>query len=71
MAIEIIKQGKLPETFYTGECSFCGCIVECKREDHKAGWTPSRHKNSVIQVDCPTENCNYTIRCRVKKSNAT
>ena len=65
--VTVIKEGALPVIIYFGTCKTCGCEVSAHYEDHEAGWTPSRHRNSIIQVNCPTEKCGNKIACRQKK----
>lgn len=60
MAIQVIKQGILPENRkFKGSCNNCKCEIICSYNDGK--YSNSQRDGSYLIVKCPTTGCTAEI----------
>lgn len=65
--MKIVKVGRLPqEQLLKGECSNCGCEIECKRSEAKSA--PDPREKGDLYLDCPTKGCNSMIWLHEKRT---
>lgn len=54
--IRTVKEGSLLRYELTGQCPYCGCVVECHTED-----TVAAPGKSERVVNCPHFKCGHQI----------
>jgi hypothetical protein len=64
--MKIIKPGNLEKSkkWMRGNCTDCGCIIECEQKEAKIDYDP-RDNYSCFYYKCPT--CGYAISLQDKK----
>jgi DNA-directed RNA polymerase subunit RPC12/RpoP len=55
------------EQLLGGECSNCGCEIECKRSEAKGSTDPGEQQGDLY-LDCPTKGCNSRIWLHEKRT---
>jgi hypothetical protein len=63
--MKILKQGKLKNESFVGECNACGCIVEVHKSELDE-YNPGDYRSDYEDFGffrCPTEGCVYNMTC--------